>query len=45
MIVKLLTQITAVLIKILDVLNWILKMIKFGGEHGKHFDNVFKRRP
>jgi hypothetical protein len=44
MIIKLLTQITAVLIKILDALNWIIKMIKFGGEHGREITKFFKRR-
>ena len=44
MIVRLLTHITTILIKILDALNWIIKIIKFGGEHGKQIANVLKRR-
>ena len=43
MIIKLLTQITAVLIKILDALNWIIKMIKHGGEHGREIAKFFTR--
>ena len=43
MIIKLLTQITAVLIKILDALNYITKLLKQGGEHGREIITFLKK--
>lgn len=43
MIIQLLTQITALLVKILDALNYIIKLIKQGGEHGREIISFLKR--
>lgn len=43
MIIKLLTQITAILIKILEALNYVTKLVKQGGEHGREIVSFLKR--
>ena len=44
MIIKLLTQITAVLIKMLEALNYIIKVINYGGEHGRQFVRYIRNK-
>ncbi len=43
MIIRALIKITALLVKILDALNYIIKLIKQGGEHGREVITFLKR--